>query len=258
MRRRRLRTERGDVGYLRIFSFNVSGVRSFLDAAGRLISGLPGRALIVDIRANPGGLIPAAEALLQLLTERRVRPADFSMATTPQVLSLCRENPALRIWADSVRDSVETGEAFSQAFPLSDPEALAEDRPRYPGKVVLVTDALCYSAADIFAAGFQDNEIGRVLGIDGHTGAGGANVWTHDLLRFWLPDLLDPLPGGASFRIALRRATRTGPRTTGTPLEDYGVTPDRIHRQTLRDLTSENEDLTAAAARLALARPRRR
>ena len=34
----------------------------------------------------------------------------------------------------------------------------------YYGPVVLITDALSYSATDIFAAGFQDNEVGLVLG----------------------------------------------------------------------------------------------
>jgi C-terminal processing protease CtpA/Prc len=44
--------------------------------------------------------------------------------------------------------------------------------------VVLVVDALTYSAADIFAAGFQDNELGPILGTSATTRAGGANVWT--------------------------------------------------------------------------------
>ncbi len=41
---------------------------------------------------------------------------------------------------------------------------------------------LCYSTTDIFAAGFQDNEIGKVLGVDESTGAGGANVWEYPLI----------------------------------------------------------------------------
>ena len=54
----------------------------------------------------------------------------------------------------------------------------------YYGPVVLITDALSYSATDIFAAGFQDNDVGKVLGTGGNTGAGGANFWSlDDLLR---------------------------------------------------------------------------
>ena len=250
MRAERLTTAAGPVGYLRLYSFNVAGVRAFLNHAASVLAGLPQRGLIVDIRANPGGHIPAAEALLQLLTDRPVRPVVFSLATTPSVLSLCRENAALRAWAASVESSVATGEVYSQAFSFGDPGLLAEARPPYPGRVVLVTDALTYSAADIFAAGFQDNRIGPVLGCDRHTGAGGANVWTYDLLQLWNPDQLEALPRRASFRVALRRATRTGETTVGVPLEDLGVTPDALHHPTLRDLTGRNDDLLARAARL--------
>jgi C-terminal processing protease CtpA/Prc len=78
--------------------------------------------------------------------------------------------------------------ADSQGFALSDPQPIAEGLPRYRGPKVLITEALCYSAADIFAAGIQDNNLGLVLGTAGHTGAGGANVGTYELLRLWLDD----------------------------------------------------------------------
>ena len=51
------------------------------------------------------------------------------------------------------------------------------------GPVVLITDARCYSTTDIFAAGFQDHKVGTILGTDNNTGAGGANVWTLELIR---------------------------------------------------------------------------
>jgi hypothetical protein len=50
----------------------------------------------------------------------------------------------------------------------------------YYGPVVLITDAPSYSATDIFAAGFQDNDVGPVVGTAGNTGAGGANFWSLD------------------------------------------------------------------------------
>ena len=251
MRAERLATDRhGDVGYLRIYSFNAASTRAFLDQAHALLQQLPASGLVIDIRANPGGNILAAEGLLQLLTDRHIEPAGFSLTPTRSTAALATANPALSAWLTSLDTSVETGEVFSQAFPLSDPPALANGREPYPGRLVLITDALCYSAADIFAAGFQDNGLGAIVGTDAHTGAGGANVWTHDLLRMWLPDDdLQPLPGRATFRVAFRRVTRSGPRTAGMPLEDLGVEPDRIHRPTLQDITSHNEVLIAAAAR---------
>jgi hypothetical protein len=237
------------VGYLRIFSFNVSSARRFAEQVARILARLPQDGLIVDIRANPGGNIPAAETTLQLLSDADIAPVSFSLATTPAALALCRSNPSFSGWGESIGSAAETGELYSQAFALSDPPAIAEGLPRYPGRTVLITDALCYSAADIFAAGFQDNGLGPVLGTAGHTGAGGANVWTHELLRLWLPDLLAELPAGAGFRVALRRATRTGARV-GVPLEDLGVRADRVHELTRRDITGHNDDLLASAVEL--------
>jgi hypothetical protein len=243
------RTGTRPLGYLRVFSFNVTSSRRFAERIAEVLAGLPPDGLIVDIRGNPGGQIPAAEAMLQLLSPRPIVPAGFSLATTPLALALCRANPAFAPWADSVRAAVETGEIYSQALPLSDPERTVRGLPRYAGPAVLITDALCYSAADIFAAGWQDAELGPVLGTHGCTGAGGANVWTHELLRLWLADDLGELPAGAGFRIALRRATRTNARA-GVPLEDLGVRADAVHSLTRRDVTRRNGDLLAAAARL--------
>lgn len=237
---------RAKVGYLRLYSFNVTSARRGIQAVADALRGLPREGLVVDIRGNPGGSIPAAEGILQLLTERDVQPARFSLATTPLMTELCQTAPGFRPWEQSVSDAVETGESYSQPLPLSDPPDLAHGLRRYRGPVVLVCDALSYSAADIFAAGFQDNGIGRVLGTATHTGAGGANVWAHDLLSLWLPDAFPPLESGTSFRVALRRSTRVGDRD-GVPLEDLGVAADAVHALTRRDITSQNEDLVAAA-----------
>jgi hypothetical protein len=129
---------------------------------------------------------------------------------------------------------------------------------------VLVTDARCYSATDIFAAGFQDHEIGPVLGIDDNTGAGGANVWTHGLLKVLLEipqaNPRNPyvaLPKQADLRTSIRRTLRVGARA-GTPVEDLGVRPDVRHELTRRDVLEGNVDLLDAAGALLAGLPRRR
>ena len=40
---------------------------------------------------------------------------------------------------------------------------------------MLIIDPGCYSTTDMFAAGFQDHEIGKTRRVGGHTGAGGAS-----------------------------------------------------------------------------------
>ena len=126
----------------------------------------------------------------------------------------------------------------------------------YHGPVVPLTSALCYSATDIFAAGFQDHGIGPVLGVHACTGAGGANVWPFTVLQRALAksgakagaDEAPGLPQSAELRVALRRSLRVG-RHAGLELEERGVVPDVLHDLTRRDLLEGDPDLIAHAAR---------
>jgi C-terminal processing protease CtpA/Prc len=160
----------------------------------------------------------------------------------------------------STERAVETGAPYSASYPISSPDACNAVGQRYYGPVVLITSARCYSTTDFFAAGFQDHRIGPVLGVDGNTGAGGANVWTHDLLRQLFEDPAHPgqpladsplkeLPKGAGMRVAIRRSLRVGPEL-GTEVEDLGVHPDERHFMTKNDLLNGNIDLIDHAAKL--------
>lgn len=150
----------------------------------------------------------------------------------------------------SIRQSVETDAAYSSSFPITPVDFANQIGQKYHGPVVLITDARCYSATDIFAAGFQDHEIGYILGVDDNTGAGGANVWTHALLRTLLsvpapPDPetpYKPSPNGANMRVAIRRSLRVG-KQSGTPVEDLGITPNSRYYMTRKDLLTGNVDL---------------
>ncbi|NLT53786.1 MAG: hypothetical protein GXX79_04310 [Actinomycetales bacterium] len=242
-------------GYLRIWSFADADALAVRDEACRLVAALPPGGLVVDVRGNPGGHLPTAERLLQVLTRRPVIPAGFSPASTELTLAMSREESSeLRRWKPSLAAAVGTGEAYAQALPLT-PVAEANDLDeelRYRGPVVLVVDALTYSAADVFAAGFQDNGLGPVLGTGRTTGAGGANVWTADqvLQRAGEEHLRSGVPAGSgTFTLAFRRATRGG-ENAGLPLEDVGVTADEVHWPTRADLTAGNRDLLRAAVRL--------
>jgi hypothetical protein len=177
-------------------------------------------------------------------------------------LKICRkhrDNPAgidLRPWYPSLDQATEIGSSFSNAFPITPVEGANAIGQKYCGPVLLITDARCYSATDIFAAGFQDHEIGEVLGVDANTGAGGANVWDHALLKQLLEiptvDRTSPyedLPQGAGMRVAIRRTVRVG-ELSGTPVEDLGVTPDIRYSLTRDDVLEGNVDLLNRAGEI--------
>ncbi|TWD83057.1 peptidase S41-like protein [Kribbella amoyensis] len=270
-RARAVTTSAGTYGHVRIFTFSVTDPVAFRDEFVRLIAALPQQGLIVDVRDNGGGHIHASEFTLQTMTPRRIAPEPVQFISSPLNLRICRrhkDNPSgidLGPWFDSLDLATETGAGFSAAKPIT-PEAGANDIGQtYHGPVVLVTDARCYSATDIFAAGFADHRIGMILGVDDNTGAGGANVWTHGLLATLLnepppPDPTSPyvaLPNGANLRVAIRRTLRVG-ELSGTPVEDLGVRPDVTHQMTRADLLSGNVDLLEAAGALLATMPARR
>lgn len=251
------------LGYVRIWTFGPrdQNVKAFVAEFARLAEALPQEGLIVDVRGNGGGIIFAGEMLLQLLTPRHIEAERLQFISTSLNLELCRRNAGgsgvdLAPWVESLEESLQTGAVYSRAFPITPEELLNGRGQRYHGPVVLVTDARCYSTTDIFAAGFQDHEIGVVLGVDGNTGAGGANVWTHgllsDLMRSGGPGQTTPyrsLPNGTQMRVAIRQTLRVGTQA-GTPVEDLGVVPDERHPLTRNDLLNNNADLLERAAGL--------
>jgi hypothetical protein len=264
-------TASGTFGHVRIFSFNVDDPAAFVAEFVRLVELLPQDGLILDVRGNGGGLIHASEFLLQTLTPRRITPEPVQFLCTPLNLTISRMHASgapgdidLSPWLQSMEQAVQTGSIFSSAFPLTPEDGANAIGQRYLGPVVLVTDARCYSATDIFAAGFQDHGIGPVLGVDDNTGAGGANVWTHGLLKLLLetpePNPASPyvdLPNQADMRVAIRRTLRVG-ALAGTPVEDLGITPDDRHELTRRDVLDGNPDLMEKAGEMLAGLPRRR
>ncbi len=244
-------------GYLRIKAFSdgsdaPGATDRLVEEARRILTLLDEVApdgLIIDIRGNPGGDIEAAERMLQMLTPNRITPENFHFANSQTMLFALRsirdgrrkkrlskaernrlEETRLELepWlgdADAVPYPVSR-ERLTSGQPLTSPDACNDIGQVYHGRVLLLTDGFTYSAADIFAAGFADHEIGYIYGLDGATGGGGANVWNHsDLLAKFgsSPELpLKALPPGVSMRLAIRRSSRVG-RNAGQPVEDLGV-----------------------------------
>ncbi|MCR8842481.1 S41 family peptidase [Paenibacillus sp. SC116] len=250
-------TTHGQIGYLRIRIFSAPMPDAFVDEVIRILGLLPQQGLIIDVRGNGGGIIMNGERILQLFSSNRIEAERMHFINNEVTLAIANSDiwdGFAKQWANSIDLSTITGSIYSQGFPIESPELTNSIGRRYNGSVVLVTDARCYSTTDIFAAGFQDNRIGKILGVDDNTGAGGANVFTHDLLRDILagPDSpFQELPGGTQMRVAFRQTSRVGDKA-GLPLEDLGIQPDAIHRMTRDDVLYENRDLISAVAVLLL------
>jgi len=248
------------IGHIRIRSFvppaNV-GIDRFVNEFINLLGQMPPDGVIVDIRGNGGGSPVAAELCLQALTARRVESQPLQFISSPLNLRICSNagpgGEDLSRWRPSMEQAVESGAVFSAGVPRTPAELLAKVPQAYFGSVLLLTDGRVYSAADRFAAQFQDHEVGVVLGVDANTGAGGANVWRHADLIGSMSGLADApyrsLPARTDISVAIRRTLRVGPNV-GAPVEDFGVEPKHLHPMTRSDVLNDGADLFAHAARL--------
>jgi hypothetical protein len=259
---RTIRTKAGRFGYLRIWSFDVDDDGAFVEAAIRLVRGLPDRGLIIDLRDNPGGYIWAAERLLQLFTPNPITPTKFALRATPLTAAMAAapfNQSELAPWAESLSTAQQTGEPYSSHLPITPEERCNDIGQHYGGPVVVVVDANTYSSGDLFAAGIVDNRIGPVISIGEATGAGGANVWDSEDLRAALATTkmpIPPLPPGVSFTLAVRRAVRSND-AAGTLIEDAGIA-GQPYEMTRADLFKRNRDLLEHCGEMLAAQPRTR
>jgi C-terminal processing protease CtpA/Prc len=247
-------------GYVRIYSFATDDPEGLAKDFGRLLWRMPRIGVILDVRGNGGGNILAAEWMLQSLARENIETEPMEFINSELIEEICRSHSPSSIidgldlspWEKSIREIKQTGSVYTLGYPITFPSTLAAFRAKTKRKYVLITDALCYSATDIFAAGFKDNDLGRILGTHENTGAGGANVWTHSLLHTLSRDAggnskyFQTLPYGADFTVAVRRTLRTG-SSAGIPVEDLGVKPDSVWKMTRDDLLFSNRDLISNA-----------
>jgi C-terminal processing protease CtpA/Prc len=231
--------------YLRVPTFHVPDAARFVDDVRRQLESPPQEGLVLDVRGNTGGLITAAEGLLQLLSPRVVEPEPMQFANTPLTRALiARDVPGL----DRMEGSSDAEAAHSDAFPVLVGHATATNNigQVYQGPVLLLVDARSSGATDFLIAGFADHALGPIVSADGDPGTVGHNAWSHEVLRDQLRESqLEPLPRDAAFHISMRRGLRVG-RYAGQPLEERPARPDHTHRPTLADLNNSDIDLFAA------------
>jgi len=231
-------------GYLRITSFHRTPAALLAELAERT-RGMPEAGCIIDLRGCEDGVIAAGENLLQLFTDRPIRPLSFELRITDRICSLARTAPALAAWRAPIEEAARAGRGFSAGRPLT--RILPTGRV-YRGPIVVLVDALTFSTAEMFAAGVQDHDIGVVLGVAPSTGGGGACAWSDALLYQLAGDeALALRPDHPRFRVAVQRCRR-GP--DGPLLEGHGVRPDVWHRPTRADVLAGDRPLFERAARL--------
>jgi len=254
-----------NVGYIRLYTFaprDPITTKQVFEEFVSLMLQLPKNGLIIDVRANGGGSIILAESILQLLTPKEITPEPYQFISSPLIFEMTnnKSNTDLNVWGPSLSESISTGSTFSQGFPITTINQANAIGQLYHGPVVLITDALCYSATDLFAAGFQDHKIGPIIGVDENTGAGGANVWEYNDLRkslFGTKYELKALPSDSNMRVAIRRNVRVGDHS-GTPVEDLGIIPDILYKMTRIDLLEKNSDLIKKASEILASMPLRK
>jgi C-terminal processing protease CtpA/Prc len=263
----------GAFGYIRVFAFDGLPDQAFVDDFKARVTRFAGntRGLIVDVRDNGGGSTRASERIIQFVkpTREPIEPGRLRFVATPVTLRFCTLPPTgaqppkedvgtlgptgLTPWIPSIQRALQNSMPYSDSFEYTAKDKCNDTGRIYPGPVIVVTNALTYSAAEMFAAGFQDHG-GMILGVDETTGGGGAGVREDFRLRNYFLDAGKPspfaeLPGQTAFMVAFRRAARVG-SGAGKEIEDAGVSRNHSYAMTRNDLLNHNADLKKEAARL--------
>ena len=179
----------GTFAYLRFWSFQANAVDDFVNALSPILPTLPQNGLIFDMRGNSGGYIAAGERVLQLFSATPIVPARFEFRVTDLTRAMANLSNEFSRWRPSFAEAFATGEEYTRGIPIEGDDADYNKVGRkYPGPIVLISDALAFSTADIFAAGFIDNSLGKVICTDGNMAAAGGNNWTWGAVRIYNPD----------------------------------------------------------------------
>jgi hypothetical protein len=224
-------------GYIGIRAFPPSGFARevFTYELRRLLNLMPDGGLILDIRDNPGGSANLAEESLQLLTPKPITPLPFRFVASPSTKALT-DGGTFGDYNASIVTAMSTGGRFSAGRSLTPARHANEVGQHYFGPVVLLTNAATYSAADVFAAGFEDHELGPVIGVDETTGGGGANCWFYNEdVRTFLRQAKE-LKNGVNLQIAVRQCGRVGSNNDGVLIEEVGVLPKLRYSLTRQDV----------------------
>ena len=200
-------------------------------------------ALIIDMRSNGGGLILLAEGLTQLFTPNQVETMPVRYLPNQLNLSMFlnsnqgHENG----WSKDTRDAITAQARYTKPRVITSSDAANRYGQVWFKPVVILTDANCYSACDLFAASMQDHGAATIIGTHSTTGAGGANVMEYGIFRQIFAatspanNPFVSLPGGQDMRVSWRQTIRVG-KNKGQLIEDAGVKSDIVVRYLTEDV----------------------
>jgi len=199
-------------------------------------------ALLIDLRGNGGGLITLAEGLTQLFTPSNVdaMPVRF-LPTQLNLDTFLKANQGKENgWSQDAKDGMASRSKYTKPRTITSSDAANRYGQVWFKPVVVLTDATCYSACDLFAAAMQDHAAATIIGTHSTTGAGGANVMSYDIFR----QIFDQaggdnpfvkLPGKQEMRVSWRQTIRVG-KNKGELIEDAGVKSDVTVRYVTEDV----------------------
>ncbi len=130
------------------------------------------------------------------------------------------------------------GNSFFAKGPAVPDGIISYTGPRYPGPVIVLTDAETYSCGDTFASSVKDNGVGLIVGIHNTTGGGGSIVYAASFLRRLLPI---PILPGVKMSTSVFRVDRVR-NQSGVPIEYFGVKPNVVYKPTRRDRLEKDAD----------------
>ncbi len=248
-----IETPAGTFGYIRLKTFLWRDKRldltTIVDGMRRAVEDRleAAQGLVIDVRGNGGGHIVLAEKMVQLFSPQRVKPTTVRMlANELNEKVFLKANGGPNRWSDAVAKAMQAGRKYTAPLAITPPREANEFGQVWYRPVVVLTDANCYSACDLFAGGMQDNDAAVIVGTHKTTGGGGANVMEYGTFRAVLgndpanPFLL--LPHDQSMRVSWRQTLRAG-KSDGVPIEDLGIQSDKVVPLTKGDIGAESHEL---------------
>lgn len=248
------------VTYLRIPSMTDDPKEIAAIRAACLASGPGG--LILDLRGNGGGSRVLVQEIGRFLLRADAEPLVYNAARplrlpgeTPMELRERLDSRFLRPaddprWSDAERAAIARFvSTFVPALALNNDRfhpwhfavltPTAADAPRIPGKVVVLLDAGCFSATDIFLCALKELDGVTLVGMPSSGGSGLTR--RHDC--------------GHGFTVRL--STMVSFQPSGTLLDGHGVTPDEVVPPGVADFTSGTDAMLERAIELLSATGRR-